>query len=186
MLVLVASQNPKATIAPTVLTVAYFDTSAWSHLFKGAVLELSDWQAVATRSDLSVLEQALSAGTLSIPLSVVALEELIAETPDYRPRAKLALDFSDWSRVLKPTEILLTDMVKSYASCGRPASPLFLGTEQWKWPIEFSDMILGESQDHIAERVNILRKARAQIQTFHARMVEGKKSALESSNSIPV
>ena len=70
-------RQPEKNRPSTVLTVAYFDTSAWSHLYNGAILKRPGWEAVATPFDLSILRKAVSDRIISILLSVVALEELI-------------------------------------------------------------------------------------------------------------
>jgi hypothetical protein len=171
-------RQPEKNRPSTVLTVAYFDTSAWSHLYNGAILKRPGWEAVATPFDLSMLRKAVSDRIISILLSVVALEELISEPEDYRPRAKLALDFSDWSRPLKPTSILLTDTIKSYASCGRASASVFKGAEQWEWVRGLPALILGGTEGDVAARRDVLRIARAQINKFHTGMVESQKWAL--------
>jgi len=156
--------------------VVYLDTSAWSHLYNGAILNRPGWEAIATPPDLSILRAAVSDGAISILLSVVALEELISEPEDYRPRAKLALDLSDWSRPLKPTNILLTDTIKSYASCERAAAPVFKGVAQWEWVRGLPALILGGTEDDVAARRDVLKMARAQMNKFHTGMVESQKS----------
>lgn len=159
-------------------TVVYFDTCAWSHLYDGAVLMRPGWDTVATLSGLSNLRHAVSSGAISIVLSMVALEELIADPEDYQPRAALALKLSDWSRPVKPTIRLLTETIQSYAAGGRPASPVFRGRDQWQLVSELSSTILGTSPEDIAARKEATERAREQIAKFHEAMMRGQDATL--------
>lgn len=134
------------------LTVTYLDTSAWSHLYNGAVLQRRGWDSVAKPEDLTHLRMAICQRRISILLSIVVLEELISEPENYRAKAEIALDLSDSTRPVKPTQILLTDTLKSYAYHGVAAPPVFRGNEQWRWATGLPSLILGGTAEDIAAR----------------------------------
>jgi hypothetical protein len=108
-------------------------------------------------------------------LSIVVLEELISEPENYRARAQLALELCDSTRPIKPTQILLTDTLRSYAHSGIAAAPIFRGTEQWRWVTDLPSLILGGAPSDIADRRDAIQRARQQIGTFHLGMMEGQK-----------
>lgn len=93
-----------------VMKIVYFDTNVFDHIHKR--LGVAD-------SDLSALYSAVKAGKISILLSVLNLEEILAaldSCPDLAmAELRLILDLADWQRFVKPTNMLLSDDISCYA-----------------------------------------------------------------------
>jgi hypothetical protein len=105
--------------------VAYLATSAFGHLYR---------KIDCTAADIGALRKAIYSRTVSIPLGLHNLEEIILARP-VSPQAlaaqlRLVLSISNWRALLKPCGQLLIDDLRVFASGEEPASPFLRGTMQ--------------------------------------------------------
>jgi hypothetical protein len=97
---------------------AYFDTSAFDHLYK---------KIGCTAADIANLRKKIYGRELSILLSIHTLEEILLDRRA-RPellvaKIKLTLSLGNFRRMVKPCDQLLIDDTRSYASTGEAARP---------------------------------------------------------------
>ena len=132
------------------------------------VLMRPGWDTVATPTSLSNLRQAVSSGTISILLSMVALEELIADPEDYQPRRQhWRLNYRIGAGRLRQPSLFLLKRFSPMRQVGRPAAPIFTGRQQWELVKGLSSTILGTTPEDIAARKELNETACKQIDTFH-------------------
>src|SRR5579859_2174261 len=97
---------------------AYFDTSAFDHLYK---------KIGCTAADIANLRKKIYGRELSILLSIHTLEEILLDRRA-RPellvaKIKLTLSLGNFRRMVKPRDQLLIDDIRAYAEVGEVARP---------------------------------------------------------------
>src|SRR5258708_19541825 len=97
---------------------AYFDTSAFDHLYK---------KIGCTAADIANLRKKIYGRELSILLSIHTLEEILLDRRA-RPellvaKMKLTLSLGNFRRMVKPCDQLLIDDIRAYAESGATARP---------------------------------------------------------------
>ncbi len=107
-----------------VISKVYFDTNVFDHIYK---------KIGVTETDLQVLWNAVTEGRLSIIFSVINIEEVLAALKS-KPAVALhelwlILKRADWERIVKPTDILLTEAIRCYARGQDLTSPFT--TDPW-------------------------------------------------------
>lgn len=102
-------------------TTAYFDTNVFDHLMNK--------KYGLTVIDEKTLVSAVKSGKISIPLSLLNLEEALCAWENYPDEAsrkiKFILDLADWGKMIKPQDKLLTNDIKSYVRGSSINQPFF-------------------------------------------------------------
>jgi hypothetical protein len=100
--------------------VVYFDTNVFDNILKR--------RNNVTAEDEMRLRSALAAGSLSVLLSIINIQETIdARKPEIvLPQLRLILDLTDWDQFVKPHDLVLTDDIRHFAWNGEPDRPFFL------------------------------------------------------------
>lgn len=148
---------------------AYFDTNVFDHIHK---------RIGVTESDLTRLRSLIRAGKLSVLLSILNLEEtvpLLNSSPELAiAELKLILCLTDWQRLLKPPNLLLSDDIKSYARGEVPCQP-FIEDSVSQLNLR---AFLNPSQQGITELLEVVKVTQKQKEDFKARMTEAREGVL--------
>ena len=99
--------------------LVYFDTNVFDHLYK---------KIGCTSADIADLRKAVYGHSLSMPIGIHVLEELLlnrrASPQELVARVKLTLSIASIRRMVKPCDQLIADDLRSYAATGQPDRPL--------------------------------------------------------------
>ena len=99
--------------------IAYLDTGVFDHLYK---------KIGCTSADIAELRKAVYGHSLSMPIGIHVLEELLlnrrASPQELVARVKLTLSIASIRRMVKPCDQLIADDLRSYAATGQPDRPL--------------------------------------------------------------
>lgn len=148
---------------------AYFDTNVFDHIHK---------RIGVTESDLTKLRSLIMSGRLSVLLSILNLEETVSLLNSYPELAiaelQLILCLTDWQKLLKPPNLLLSDDIKSYARGEVPCQP-FIEDSVIQLNLH---RLLNPSQQDITELLEVMRVTQKQKEDFKARMREARESVL--------
>jgi len=144
------------------LKVIYLDTCALDHLGKR-------WGA--TDSDEQRLLSLVDARDISVPLSIITVEEILSEmksllTDAIVSRLRLLLRLTDPGRTLKPPYMLLTDDISSYAATGHRGSPLLSGPAGFDVRLALSELLDHPRTERIKDIREIMRSAKDQKEKF--------------------
>lgn len=148
---------------------AYFDMNVFDHIHK---------RIGVTESDLTRLRSLIRAGKLSVLLSILNLEEtvpLLNSSPELAiAELKLILCLTDWQKLLKPPNLLLSDDIKSYARGEVPCQP-FIEDSVIQLNLR---AFLNPSQQGITELLEVVKVTQKQKEDFKARMTEAREGVL--------
>jgi predicted nucleic acid-binding protein len=156
-----------------VAKVAYFDTNVFDHIYK----KLHG----ITKADEATLRSLVSAGIVSIPLSVLNLEEilLVLERETRRDLIKaelqLILDLADWRRMVKEPKHLLSDDIVTYTQGKAASCPFIEEARRQKIHAGIREMLLNLSPQSIPELLGAVSKAKTQIAKFKQGMDKGQE-----------
>ena len=143
--------------------VAYLATSAFGHLYR---------KIDCTAADIGALRKAIYSRTVSIPLGLHNLEEIILARP-VSPQAlaaqlRLMLSITNWRTLLKPCGQLLTDDLRSFAEGGEPASPFLRGTMQNAVTTGITELPESDGEEINEDFVEALDEAKREREQFAA------------------
>lgn len=151
----------------------YFDTNVFDHIYK----KLHG----ITEANESTLRSLVRAGTVSIPLSILNLEEtlLILEKETRRDLVKaelqLILDLADWTRMVKESKQLLTDDITSYAQGSAANSPFIEEARLRNIHTGIREMLLNLDPQSISELLGAVYETKTQIAKFKQGMDKGQE-----------
>jgi len=143
--------------------VAYLATSAFGHLYR---------KIDCTAADIGALRKAIYSRTVSIPLGLHNLEEIVLARP-VSPQAlaaqlRLVLSISNWRALLKPSGQLLTDDLRSFAAGEDPASPFLRGTMQNAVTTGITELLESDGEDINEDFAQALDEAKREREEFAA------------------
>jgi len=156
-----------------VARAAYFDTNVFDHIYK----KLHG----ITEADESTLRSLVRAGTVSIPLSILNLEEtlLLLERETRRDLVKaelqLILDLADWQRMAKEPKQLLSDDITSYAQGSAASSPFIEEARLRKIHAGIRETLLNLGPQSISELLGAVSETKTQIAEFKQGMDKGQE-----------
>jgi hypothetical protein len=147
--------------------VAYFDTNVVRSL-------------AANQREL-ILSMKIKRG-LFVILSVAVIEELLSSVDKVGhataiQRVREYLDLVDINRIAKPTDLLLTDDIRSYARTGNVSSPLLQQPDRDHFAIGMFDALRQTSRRATATISGIVAEVRNQKEHFKFRMTENLQAA---------
>ena len=154
----------------------YFDTNVFDHLHKR--LGFSD-------GDLSALKASKAEGHVSFLLSVPLIEEIfcaIKADPVLTIRELfLIFELGDWTKVLKPSDLLVSEAIAAYAN-GTPRSSPFLAADH---PVVNGLRILANpTQRDIDELVPMIEESRAHREEFREGMRTAREQVLKVAKKL--
>jgi hypothetical protein len=143
--------------------VAYLATSAFSHLYR---------KIDCTAADIGALRKAIYSRTVSIPLGLHNLDEIILARPG-SPQAlaaqlRLMLSISNWRVLLKPCGQLLTDDLRSFAAGAEPASSYLRGTMQNAVTTGITELLESDGEEINEDFAQALDDAKREREDFAA------------------
>jgi len=154
--------------------IVYFDTNVFDHLIHN--------KHRVTKLDTDAVRRAVNAGLISIPLSIINLEEVFSALENYPREAEKTLsiisDLSSCHKMIKPQEKLLTDDLKSFVNFGAPESPFI------------SDSVVGinirelNSLKKRDEFLIIINKIKADKTDFKFENIKSRKEILEKAKEL--
>jgi hypothetical protein len=143
--------------------VAYLATSTFGHLYR---------KIDCTAADIGALRKAIYSRTVSIPLGLHNLEEIVLARP-VSPQAlaaqlRLVLSISNWRALLKPCGQLLTDDLRSFAAGEDPASPFLRGTVQNAVTTGITELLESDGEEINEDFAEALDEAKREREEFAA------------------
>ncbi len=143
------------------MATVYFDTNVFRHL---------------TVDEEAILRKAIAAKQISILLSVINIEELLAALEksaedEVLPRIRRLLELVDRHRFLKDTSMLVTDDLRSYALDGRATSPVLSGEDLLNASAQAEYLLFDKAQGSRDKRWSIIREAKHQKEGFLQKMM---------------
>ncbi len=147
--------------------IAYLATGVFGHLYR---------KIDCTAADIGGLRKAVYSRTVSIPLGLHNLEELIparAASPQaLAAQLRLLLSISNWRALLKPCGLLLADDLRSFAAGAEPASPFLRGEMQNAVTTGISELLESDGEDINEDFALVLEQAKSEREAFAAGMRE--------------
>lgn len=148
---------------------AYFDTNVFDHIHK---------RIGVTDSDLMALRSAVKAGKVSIPFSILNIEETgsaLGSNPALAiQELRLILELADRGKLLKPPDQLLRDDICGYARGGVSSEPFVVDSV-----IQSGLQALeNPSQQDISELLVVAKEVQKQKEEFMAGMREAREKVL--------
>jgi hypothetical protein len=147
--------------------VAYLATSAFGHLYR---------KIDCTAADIGALRKAIYSRTVSIPLGLHNLEEIVL-APRVSPQAlaaqlRLLLSISSWRVLLKPCGQLLADDLGAFAAGAEPARPILRGPMQNAVTTGISELLESDGEDLNEDFAQALHEAKREREEFIAGLSE--------------
>src|ERR1700758_4547042 len=143
--------------------VAYLASSAFGHLYR---------KIDCTAADLGALRKAIYSRTVSIPLGLHTLEEIVL-APQASPQAmaaqiRLLLSISNWRVQVKPCGQLLGDDLRAFATGTAPARPFLHGEMQNAVTTGISELLESDGEDLNDDFAQALDEVRREREAFIA------------------
>jgi hypothetical protein len=147
--------------------VAYLATSAFGHLYR---------KIDCTAADIGALRKAIYSRTVSIPLGLHNLEEIVLDRRS-SPQAlaaqlRMLLSISSWRVLLKPCGQLLADDLRAFAAAAEPARPFLRGAKQNAVTTGISELLESDGEDLNEDFAQALDEARRERKAFVAGLSE--------------
>ena len=147
--------------------VAYLATSAFGHLYR---------KIDCTAADIGALRKAIYSRTISIPLGMHNLEEIVLARPA-SPQAmaaqlRLLLSISNWRVLLKPCGQLLGDDLRAFAAGAEPARPFLRGAMQNAVTTGISELLESDGEELNEDFAQALDEVRREREAFVAGLSE--------------
>jgi hypothetical protein len=137
--------------------VVCFASSVFDHLYR---------KSGCTAADVAALRKAVYSRTLSIPLGMHNLEEILLgrrRTPQaLAAQIRLVLSLSSSRVLIKPCERLLADDVRSFAATGQASSPFLRGEIQNAVSTGIGELLESDGEELGEDFVGALKEARCQ------------------------
>jgi hypothetical protein len=147
--------------------VAYLATSAFGHLYR---------KIDCTAADIGALRKAIYSRTVSIPLGLHNLEEIVlarrASPQALAAQLRLLLSISNWRVLLKPCGQLLADDLRAFAAGAEPARPFLRGATQNAVSTGISELLESDGEDLNEDFAHALDEARREREAFVAGLSE--------------
>ena len=147
--------------------IAYLATSAFGHLYR---------KIDCTAGDIGALRKAIYSRTVSIPLGLHNLEEIVL-APSVSPQAlaaqlRLLLSISSWRVLMKPCGQLLADDLRSFAAGAEPARPFLRGALQNAVTTGISELLESDGEELNEDFAQALDEVRREREAFAAGLSE--------------
>ena len=130
---------------------AYFDTNIFGHVLRSSEYE-------------SKLCDAIAVGRISIPLSYLNVEEVVAANPETRiAQSNLILKLANRYQLIMPVGELVAAQINAYARFGRGdpgARCVFRGTTREKVYSDFRGLLLDEDMQSLIHRKIVMEQTR--------------------------
>ena len=147
--------------------VAYLATSAFGHLYR---------KIDCTAADIGALRKAIYSRTISIPLGLHNLEEIVlahAVSPQsMAAQLRLLLSISNWKVLLKPCGQLLADDLRAFAAGAEPPGPFLRGTMQNAVTTGITELLESDGEEVNDDFAQALDEAKREREEFAAGMRE--------------
>ena len=147
--------------------VAYLATSAFGHLYR---------KIDCTAADIGALRKAIYSRTVSIPLGLHNLEEIVldrrASPQALAAQLRLLLSISNWRVLLKPCGQLLADDLRAFAAGAEPARPFLRGAMQNAVTTGISELLESDGEELNEDFAQALDEVKRERETFIAGLSE--------------
>ena len=147
--------------------VAYLASSAFGHLYR---------KIDCTAADIGALRKAIYSRTVSIPLGLHNLEEIVlarqASPQAMAAQLRLLLSISNWRVLLKPCGQLLGDDLRAFAAGADPARPFLHGAMQNAVTTGISELLESDGEELNEDFAQALDEARREREAFVAGLGE--------------
>jgi hypothetical protein len=147
--------------------IAYLATSAFGHLYR---------KIDCTAGDVGALRKAIYSRTVSIPLGIHNLEEIVmarrASPQAMTAQVRLLLSISNWRVLLKPCGRLLADDLRAFAAGTEPAGPFLRGAMQNTVTTGISELLESDGEELNEDFAQALDEARREREAFAAGLRE--------------
>jgi hypothetical protein len=147
--------------------VAYLASSAFGHLYR---------KIDCTAADIGALRKAIYSRTVSIPLGLHNLEEIVlarqASPQGMAAQLRLLLSISNWRVLLKPCGQLLGDDLRAFAAGADPARPFLRGAMQNAVTTGISELLESDGEELNEDFAQALDQARREREAFVAGLGE--------------
>src|ERR1700722_9914433 len=141
--------------------IAYLDTGVFDHLYR---------KIGCTSADIAELRKAVYGHSLSIPIGIHVLEELLlnrkASPQELVARVKLTLSIASIRRMVKPCDQLIADDLRSYAATGQPDRPLVGAQIQNAITQGIAELIESDGEEFSEEIAEALEETRQRRERF--------------------
>ena len=147
--------------------IAYLATSAFGHLYR---------KIDCTAADIGALRKAIYSRTISIPLGLHNLEEIVLARPasarSMAAQLRLLLSISNWRVLLKPCGQLLGDDLRAFVAGADPAGPFLRGAMQNAVTTGISELLESDGEELNEDFAQALDEVRRERETFVAGLCE--------------
>jgi hypothetical protein len=147
--------------------IAYLATSAFGHLYR---------KINCTAADIGALRKAIYSRTVSIPLGLHNLEEIVlarAASPQaLAAQLRLLLSISNWRVLLKPCGQLLADDLRAFAAGAEPTGPFLRGAMQNAVTTGISELLESDGEELNEDFAEALDEVRREREAFTAGLSE--------------
>ncbi len=147
--------------------VAYLASTAFGHLYR---------KIDCTAADIGALRKAIYSRTISIPLGMHNLEEIVlarAASPQaMAAQLRLLLSISNWRVLLKPCGQLLGDDLRAFAAGAEPARPFLHGAMQNAVTTGISELLESDGEELNEDFTQALDEVRREREAFVAGLGE--------------
>ena len=141
--------------------IAYLATSAFGHLYR---------KINCTAADIGALRKAIYSRTVSIPLGLHNLEEIVldrrASPQALAAQLRLLLSISSWRVLLKPCGQLLTDDLRAFAAGAAPTRPFLRGPMQNAVTTGISELLESDGEELNEDFAQALDEVRREREAF--------------------
>jgi len=147
--------------------IAYLATSAFGHLYR---------KIDCTAADIGGLRKAIYGRTVSIPLGLHNLEEIVlarrASPQAMAAQLRLLLSIGNWRVLLKPCGQLLADDLRAFAAGAEPPGPFLRGAMQNAVTTGISELLESDGEDLNEDFAQALDEVRREREAFVAGLSE--------------
>ncbi len=143
--------------------VACFATTVFDHLYR---------KSGCTAADVAALRKAVYGRSVSIPLGLHNLEEILlgrrSAPQALAAQIRLVLSLSSSRMLVKSCEQILVDDVRSFAATGHASSPFLRGETQNAVSAGIAELLESDGEELGEDFVSVLEKARRQKESLLA------------------
>jgi hypothetical protein len=147
--------------------IAYLATSAFGHLYR---------KIDCTAADIGELRKAIYSRTVSIPLGMHNLEEIVlarrASPQAMAAQLRLLLSISNWRVLLKPCGQLLADDLRAFAAGAEPPGAFLRGAMQNAVTTGISELLESDGEELNEDFTEALDEVRREREAFVAGLSE--------------
>ena len=147
--------------------IAYLATSAFGQLYR---------KIDCTAADIGELRKAIYGRTVSVPLGLHNLEEIVlarrASPQTLAAQLRLLLSISNWRVLLKPCGHLLADELRAFAAGAESPGPFLRGAMQNAVTTGISELLESDGEELNEDFAQALDEVRRERETFVAELGE--------------